>query len=226
MISQIKEHADMKVAGAVGLALLLFVAVNVPPIAAASLAHHFLHVSKTDVVPIVVGGMATMALLAICLFVFFGGMRFADFGFRASPLRYFIWALVLGIAFGVLSQLGANWMHDNDPAKMPGQSVMMIFFYVALFGPVEEEIVFRGLLQSILASRLRNTALSAQAGIVAVIVVSVLFMLLHFQLGLFTAAGAFVAGLALGEIRRRSESLLPGILCHIAINAAGIFVGS
>jgi membrane protease YdiL (CAAX protease family) len=102
----------------------------------------------------------------------------------------------------------------------------MICLYVAPFGPVEEEIVFRGLLQPVLAMRLSNTAVSAQGVIVAVIVVSALFMILHLQLGLFTAVGTLVAGLVLGEFRRRSESLLPSILCHIAINAAGIFVGS
>jgi hypothetical protein len=38
--------------------------------------------------------------------------------------------------------------------------------------------------------------------------------------------GELVPSLALGEFRRRSGSLLPGILCHIAINAAGTFVES
>jgi membrane protease YdiL (CAAX protease family) len=215
----------MKIASAIGLALLLFIAVNVPPIAAASLAHHFLHVSKNDVVPIVVGGMAAMALLVICLFVRRRRLTFADFGFRASPLRYFVWALVFGIAFGVVSQVGANWMHDNNPANMPGQSLILIYLYVALLGPVEEEIVFRGLLQSVLATRLRNTPITAHADTVAVVVVSILFMLMHLQLGLFTATGTLIAGLALGELRRRSGSLLPAILCHIAVNAAGLLVG-
>lgn len=81
-----------------------------------------------------------------------------------------------------------------------------------------EEVVYRGYLQTQLGAMTRSPVLglSLQA---------VLFGLAHLEQGPGAAVRIGVYGLILGLLARKRGSLLPGIVCHIGIDAMSAFLG-
>jgi membrane protease YdiL (CAAX protease family) len=59
-------------------------------------------------------------------------------------------------------------------------------------------------------------------GVVASLLVALLFGGIHLVVGPYTAAAAFILGAIAGEFRRRSGSLIPAIICHAFFNLGGI----
>jgi membrane protease YdiL (CAAX protease family) len=53
-----------------------------------------------------------------------------------------------------------------------------------------------------------------------------MFSCIHLTVGRYTAVAALVLGVIAGELRRRSGSLAPAMICHALFNLAGIFVPS
>ena len=101
-------------------------------------------------------------------------------------------------------------------------SPWLTFAYFGLFAPVQEETIFRGLLQTSLASELISAGWTGQvASVTAVLVAAFLFGAIHVAVGPLTAACALVLAVLAGELRRRSGSLLPAVLCHSLFNVAG-----
>jgi membrane protease YdiL (CAAX protease family) len=94
------------------------------------------------------------------------------------------------------------------------------FLYFIIGTPIQEEVIFRGLLQTTLEQRLSvsfrtlGTSISS-----AVLIVAILFGFIHLAIGVATAVEALVLGLLAGELRRRSSSLLPAIVVHAIFNA-------
>lgn len=84
---------------------------------------------------------------------------------------------------------------------------------VALLVGFSEEVVYRGYLQ---------TQLSAYSGrsSVGILLQAVLFGLAHLEQGAEAALRIALYGLLLGVLARFRRSLLPGIVCHSAIDAA------
>ncbi|MEO6601167.1 MAG: CPBP family intramembrane glutamic endopeptidase [Polyangiaceae bacterium] len=74
-----------------------------------------------------------------------------------------------------------------------------------------EEVVYRGYLQRQLA------AFTGRASI-GIVLSAVLFGIAHAEQGYGSAARAALYGLALGVLARARRSLLPGIVCHVAID--------
>lgn len=85
--------------------------------------------------------------------------------------------------------------------------------------------VFRGLLQSTLARSLSVAPVRlALAGVAASLSIAALFGALHWHVGPVTACAAGLLGVLTGELKRRSGSLLPGIVCHAIFNLGGLVV--
>jgi membrane protease YdiL (CAAX protease family) len=100
----------------------------------------------------------------------------------------------------------------------------MIGLYFIIGSPIQEEIIFRGLIQSML-ERQWVIAFSVFGGSLsgAVAFTAVLFGIIHLGAGLAVTIGAIVLGLVAGELRRRSASLLPAIVVHVLFNATDAF---
>ena len=77
-----------------------------------------------------------------------------------------------------------------------------------------EEVVYRGYLQRQLA------ALTGRAS-VGIAAAAVLFGIAHAEQGFGPATRIALYGLVLGGLARSRRSLLPGIVCHVAIDLAG-----
>ena len=206
-------------AAAMGLLLVTFLAVYAPAFALAG----GLRLSPNAAVPVVMLVTFVIAGGIIGLYARRGGITWAAFGFRLPSWRYIVCALISAIPLSV----SIAWLlgYVKEPGPLAGLTLAhwLIYVYFGLAAPIQEEVIFRGLLQTALADRLADKPIyAATSGMIALVAVATLFGVIHLVVGPATAAGALVLGLLAGELRRRSGSLLPAVICHSIFNLAGI----
>lgn len=104
-----------------------------------------------------------------------------------------------------------NWLNSVEPFEIgPDTTILqysLIFFAVAIFVPVVEEIIFRGILIERFGSKYGYK--------IAVILSSLLFGVLHMDI-----IGATFFGVVLSILYLRTRSLLLPVLVHAANNGA------
>ncbi|HUE65759.1 MAG TPA: CPBP family intramembrane glutamic endopeptidase [Rhizomicrobium sp.] len=95
----------------------------------------------------------------------------------------------------------------------------MLWLYFGLGASIQEEVIFRGLIQSYL-ERTWSTSVTRLAGRMSptVCFTAVLFGVIHLDSGPIVVAGALGLGLVAGELRRCSHSLLPAVIVHALFN--------
>lgn len=96
--------------------------------------------------------------------------------------------------------------------RAEGIGVFLLVVMVCVGAPVVEEIVYRGMLQGALATRLADAW--------AVVIVAVWFMLIHFRPIEYPGLLAFA--LVVGVLRWKTGRLGLPIVAHVAFNAAGL----
>jgi len=215
------EVIRMKILGAIGLVIFLFLLVYAPVFFLVSV----LHLSKAAMIPAVIVGSTIMAFAAAGLLAWWRKLRLADFGIRFPEIRYLVYALLVSMPLGVFSALGAARVHEPGPLQGVVLAPALTYLYFAIGAPMQEEFIFRGLLQTAMADGLRNSVVASWAGVFAVLAVGLLFALIHFEVGPFMAACALVLALVAGEFRRRSSSVAPAVVCHAIFNLAAIVLG-
>lgn len=150
-----------------------------------------------------------------------------DFRFSFRPID------LVGIPIGVAAQLGlvralylplAEWWPDTfgrdrveESARRladaaDGLWIVVLALVVVVGAPVVEELLYRGLLQGAFERRVHAA--------VAVVVVAVWFMLIHFRPVEYP--GLFVAGLVFGVCAWRTGRLGMAVLAHVGFNATGL----
>ncbi len=153
----------------------------------------------------------------------------ADFGLRVRGRD------VLGAGIGVLCQivlvpavylpLQAIWpdtfnddqLRENAAGladRASGVSTMLLVLVVAVGAPIVEELVYRGLIQGSLTSRLNDA--------VAVTATASLFTLIHFRPVEYP--GLFVFAIVLGICAAVTRRLGCSIFVHIGFNATGLLL--
>jgi membrane protease YdiL (CAAX protease family) len=144
---------------------------------------------------------------------------------------------LIGAPIGVLSQLVliplVYWPLQSlfpstfDPTKVEerarelwdsaqGVSLVALVLMVVIGAPLVEEIVYRGIIQQSLASRLDD--------VLALVLAAVFFAGIHFRAIEFP--GLFAFALVLGVSFRLTGRLGMPIVAHIAFNAAGLAVAA
>ncbi len=209
------ELTKVKFAKAVGALLLLFAGAYGP----AFLTVGLLRLRPVQAVPIIIVISLTAAIFLIYVVSKRAG-GFAQFGFQFCHYRYIAAAIVLGMPIGwAVTILVSHLSSGPPPPEMSFRPWMMLLYFV-VGAATQEEVIFRGLLQTTVARQFPaklsffGTSLSYSA-----IIVALLFGLIHMEVNPITAAAAFVLGLLTGELRHRSGSLLPAILVHVVFNA-------
>lgn len=128
----------------------------------------------------------------------------------------------------------SNWVGENPAVAIP-----LAVFAVVLLGPAVEELVFRGaifgglyrLFRFVTQRGVHSSAAPGEAGshsravgtvalVLAAVISSVLFSLLHFSPVLVVAL--FALALILCELFRRSGSLLPPFVAHATFNSFAV----
>jgi membrane protease YdiL (CAAX protease family) len=197
-----------------GFAVILFAAVYAPAFAIVA----WLHPTVQITIPLIISVSAGLAVLFIA-FLARGKKGIAEFGVAKSSASYVIAAALGGIVVGgAIAYLAARYPAPSplDLSKLPP---WMIFVYFVLAAPVEEELIFRGLLQTVMA-RAVSVPGDTWAVHFPVVFVAALFGVIHLDSGIVIAASAVLLGLIAGELRRMSGSLVPAILFHALLNAA------
>jgi membrane protease YdiL (CAAX protease family) len=198
-----------------GLTLIWFLAVYAPAFAAVA----WLHPSIQIAVPVIIAVSAGLAALIIAIQAR-GKKGIAEFGIAKSPTSYVLAAAVAGVLVGGALAYIAALYPAPSPIDVSKLQPWMIFVYFVLAAPVQEELIFRGLLQATMGRRVVSVAAGFWTAHFPVLFVAVLFGLIHLDSGVVVAASAVLLGLIAGELRRRSGSLIPAILFHALLNAA------
>jgi membrane protease YdiL (CAAX protease family) len=201
-------------AAAVGL---LF-AVYLPAFAATALIRPRLSLA----IPLVIG-ISLLVALALIGWLVRRGRTFASFGF-AAPSRRSLW---LAFSVGVPLAIGGAWLVAAFPHSAPFDANQLarwqLLLYFVIAAPVQEEIIFRGLIQSFLQQcwpadlTLRRFGLSP-----AVLFATVLFAIVHLGSGWPTVLGAIALSLLAGQLRRHGNSLVPAMIVHGLFNIASM----
>jgi membrane protease YdiL (CAAX protease family) len=182
-------------------------------------------VSVVCAVAVKVGGLsavgaalATIAMAAISVGGALFNLRLVASALHLPTIRDWLATLVVALvavpvlsgAFWLLQRLGFNMVDDYlAPYLGDGWPAWVGYADVALVTPLSEELLYRGLVQPKLEQALTSTeALIVQAALFSAAHLSPVILITHFGMGL-----------VLGWARRRSGSLLPGILLHGAWNA-------
>lgn len=197
-----------------GFALILFVVVYAPAFATVAV----LHPSVQVMIPLIILVSAGLAALIMALRAR-GANGIGEFGIALSPASYVLAAAICGILVGGALAYVAALYPTASPLDVSKLRPWMIFVYFVLAAPVQEELIFRGLLQTTIA-RAGSAPGSFWSVHFPVVFVAVLFGAIHLDSGLVVVAGAVLLGLIAGELRRMSGSLLPAILFHALLNAA------
>ena len=201
-------------AKAMGLGVALFVAVYVPAFIATALVLPRIELAIALII-------AISLLIAILLIFLFARARsgFAEFGFRTPSSRYVGIAFALGLTLGLVPTFLNHLFPSKPPFDASGFVPWKIGLYFIVGASVQEEVVFRGLIQSMVEDRwaasFRVCGISISG---AVAFTAALFGVVHLGVGVAVALGAVMAGLVAGELRRRSDSLLPAIVAHALFN--------
>jgi membrane protease YdiL (CAAX protease family) len=201
------------------LGIGLFVIVYLPAFATTALVRPRIGIA----IPLIIA-MTLLVALILMLLLIRRPAGIAEFGFRIPQSRYLAVATVFGLALG----LGVTFLGHLFPSKPPFDvsrfAPWMIVLYFIIGSSIQEEIIFRGLIQSMLERRWMIT-FSVFGGSLsgAVAFTAVLFGIIHLEVGAVVAAGAIILGFVAGELRRRSGSLLPAIIVHALFNSADAF---
>jgi membrane protease YdiL (CAAX protease family) len=135
--------------------------------------------------------------------------------------QYYLWetTLLLVVSNGLTLGLSLFWMlleklqpelHlGADPyADFSGSRLWVLFFFAVIVAPLQEELIFRGLVQSTLHKVCNRFWSVLWTGLV--------FLLLHgsYMHNIKAMAHVVVLGLCFGIWRERTRSLVPGMVAH------------
>jgi len=199
---------------AMGLGGALFVAVYVPAFIATALVRPRIELAIALI-------MAISLLIAILLIFLFARARhgFAEFGFCIPSSRYVGIAFASGLTLGLVAAFLNHLFPSKPPFDASGFVPWKIGLYFIVGASVQEEVIFRGLIQSIVEERwpasFRICGISISG---AVAFSAALFGVVHLEVGVAVALSAVMLGLVAGELRRRSGGLFSAIVVHSLFN--------
>lgn len=132
-------------------------------------------------------------------------------------------AFVLFVLIEAVAFVSARWFGAGSNASLSALlpdtgAERVVWVVVSIAVGFCEEVIYRGYLQTQFAAFTRSTG-------IAIVAQAALFGLAHGEQGASNMARVAVYGLVFGVVARARQSLLPGILGHIAIDLASGFVG-
>ena len=173
---------------AIGLGIGLFVVVYVPAFVTTTLVRPRIGIA----IPLIIA--ITLLVTLILMFLLTqGSAGIAEFGFRIPHSRYLAVATVFGLALGIAVTFLGHLFPSKPPFDVSGFAPWMIGLYFIIGSPIQEEIIFRGLIQSMLERRWMITFSVLGASLSgAVAFTSALFGIIHLEAGAGVAIGAMV----------------------------------
>jgi membrane protease YdiL (CAAX protease family) len=198
--------------------LLLFAACYLP----AGVLVGVLRLDPVPAVPVIIGASALAATALGAVLIGRGTFSSTELGLTGCTRSQAVLAVGVGAAIGLLAALTGGQAGDprlQELRTLPLWHSALLFW---LGASIQEELVFRGLLQSVVARVHAGGTTPSTAPLSApVLVVAALFGAVHVPAGVAAAAAALLLGIAAGALRARTGSVLPAILAHAAANVVG-----
>lgn len=170
-----------------------------------------------------------MLSLSIAYFLIFPRVGFRRFGLTIAIPNWVLKAFAASFAIGILVNLVLP-----DFKMLEGYSPLAIVLLVWIWASTCEEVLCRGLLQSLLAGIFEQTKETPPQRVSAPVALAALFFaLMHLpviMLGVPSGAvvvliiAAFALGLIAGYVREQTGSLIPAIVVHSLFNISGSVV--
>ena len=111
-----------------------------------------------------------------------------------------------------------------DPLYQSVSSVWLLIFAMVIVAPIYEELIFRGLLWSAIAEQFTSPPDTEHRGaMVASLVTSLIFAVIHLQYGLYEISTIVVLALLFCYARIKSGSLILPMLLHIINNGVAMW---
>jgi len=136
--------------------------------------------------------------------------------YKTSKIQYIKWLLAIGLMIICSDALSVFLGHPVVPDVMldmyrTAYIEPLFFFAIIIMAPLNEELLFRGLLFKGLAnSKVGTTG--------AILISSLCWAIIHTQYDLYGISSIFVAGLLLGFARHKTQSIYLPIVLHMAMN--------
>src|SRR6266567_2056307 len=164
---------------ALGLCIGLFVTVYVPAFLTTALVRPRVEIA----IPLII---AITFLVAVILLLLLARppAGIAEFGFRISNARYLAIATAVGLTLGLAVTFLSHLFPSKPPFDVSRFAPWMIGLYFIIGSPIQEEIIFRGLIQSMLERRWMITfSVFGRSLSGAVAFTAVLFGIIHLEAG-------------------------------------------
>lgn len=149
-------------------------------------------------------------------------------------LKPFAWTTAIAL-LGVLLlfMIGSEaltYLLDKTPSAFVAplyqsvSSVWLLVLALVVVAPLYEELIFRGLLWSAIAEQFVEQHSELYAAVIASVVTSFIFAVIHLQYGLYEISTIIVLALIFGYARFKSGSLLLPILLHMINNGVAMWL--
>ena len=160
--------------------------------------------AKIDAMGLIIT-MAVFSVAVIALFLLTKWAEVSRHWVRTRPWAVLFWC--------VLAALGAiipsTWLQEQMP-ELPNMMEDLGYFVVGLLAPLAEELVFRGAVLRALLRWHKNAW-------VGIAISAALFAIIHVNPA--QMPHAFLAGLLLGWMYYRTDSIVPGVVFHWVNNS-------
>ena len=179
-------------------------------------------------ISIMIGCVLLVAISALVIRVRGGNLK------QYLALRPFSLAVGMGmIGLLLIFMIGSQaltYMLDKsplafvDPLYQSVSSVWLLIFAMVIVAPIYEELIFRGILWSAIAEQFISPPDTEYRGaIIASLVTSLIFAVIHLQYGIYEISTIVVLALLFCYARIKSGSLILPILLHIINNGAAMW---
>ena len=165
---------------------------------------------------IVLNIICTLGVNVSCYLMICGGTKLPkrreDYS-RLEPFAFFFMTVFLACMTGMIAKLIPGG-EGSGVAAPEGFEYLLYFAYTVILAPVAEEVAFRGAVLSALSHRGEN---------ISALISALLFAAYHMNLS--QVPYTLVLGFFLAVLARRSGSIIPCILIHMANNLLTLVVG-
>lgn len=177
-------------------------------------------------VSIIISLLLLSALTAVII-VWSGGNIRRYLALRSFSIKVAMAILGILLLFLIASQ-ALTYLLDKapldfvDPLYDSVSSVWLLVLAMVIVAPIYEELIFRGLLWSAISEQFSGVS-KARGALIASLVTSLIFAVIHLQYGLYEISTIVVLALIFCYARFKSGSLLLPILLHIINNGLAMW---
>lgn len=141
-----------------------------------------------------------------------------------------LYAILIGLAIGISTNIIVLYT-INTTHLLEGFNILEGILLAGIIGPIVEELLFRGYIQSVISSKFTNRT-QPKGFWLTIVITALLFGLLHINIlgaaelpqTLAIMIMAFILGIATGYFKEKYKSIVLPIYMHMATNLSSIII--